>query len=333
MPYLSILLLICLTLPGLSGCERAPDSPQGKDAKKPYRIALLVSADVYVPTSVDGFKEGMRELGYREGENVEYTVYNAKGDRDRLESLARDAVQARPDLLCPSTITAINAVKATGTRIPVVFLESMYPVELRIVKSLAKPETNYTGVSNMTGPMSGKRLELLVRIAPRIERVAVFCNPANQVAVLALETTREAAAKLGIELDVHRFFTLAELDAAIETVRAGPADAVAINPDFMVLSRIKEIAAMALEKKIPTMGIDSSQVNEGILATYGGGLKEIASQAARQTDQILRGGASPGEIPVEAPRKYRLFCNMKTADAIGLRIPAAILYQAEGFSR
>ncbi len=328
--FFSIFIALAFLLPFSFGCEQFQKSTAADQPQKKFQIAILLASDTYLPLSAEGLKEGMRELGYREGETVEYTIYNAEGDQERLKSLAIQAVKTSPDVICPSIVPAIEAVKATGTKLPVVFLESMYPVEFGLVESLVRPGTNYTGVSNRTGPMSGKRLELLSNMSPHIKRVAVIYNPANTVAALSLETTKRAAADLGLELDIHPIHDLADLESAIEKVRIGPADALALNPDFMVFSRLEEIIAMAREKKIPTMGIDPSQAEKGILASYGGGLKEIARQAASHVDRILQ-GESPMVIPVEAPREFHLFINLKTAEEIGLNLPNEILYQAEGY--
>lgn len=314
----------------LLGCER-----QGRNTVphgKPYTVAILVVSDIYLPLSAEGLKEGMRQLGYQEGADIAYRIYNAKGDPKRLDALAKEAVGSKPDVICPSTSVAIDVLKATGTTIPVVFLESMYPVELGVVKSLTKPGGTFTGVSNMTGPMSGKRLELLKKICPSIKRVAVICNPDNRVSALSLDATRVAAADLGLQLDVQQIHNLKQLDAAIGRLRTSAIDALVLNPDFMVFSRLPQLIELAKDKKIPTMGIDPTQVQAGILASYGGGLKEIAMQAAGQVDRVLRGEA-PADIPIEAPRKYRLFINMKTADAIGVKLPQDVLYQAEGYYR
>ncbi|TFG36955.1 MAG: hypothetical protein E4H46_02675 [Desulfobacterales bacterium] len=155
----------------------------------------------------------------------------------------------------------------TGTDLPVVFLESMYPVEFGMVKSLTTPGANYTGVSNMTSPMSGKRLELLAKMVPGIKRVAVICNPDNAVSKLSLETTKEAAADLGLQLDIHLVDKHVEVDEAIAGIESSPVDAFVLLPDFMVFSRLEKIAAMAKKKKIPTMAIDGTQAEMGLLAS------------------------------------------------------------------
>ncbi len=334
MDFRNLIRIIVLAIPLLfsCGCERPPESSETALNPKKYEVAVLLTSDMYLPLSAAGLKEGMRELSYQDGKDIEYTVYNAAGDPAKLTSLAGQAVQANPDVICPSTISAIDAVKATGTNLPVVFLESMYPVEFGLVKSLVRPGTNYTGVSNMTGPMSGKRLELLVKIDPQIKRVAVICNPDNKVAGLSLEATKAAALDLGLQLDIHAIYNQNDLEAAIEKVRRSPADALVLNPDFMVFSRLAKIISMAKEKKIPTMGIDASQAEQGILVSYGGGLREIARQAARHVDRVLQ-GESPAGIPVEAPREYHLFVNLKTAEEIGRELPPEILYQAKGYYR
>jgi len=314
------------------GCERPQETRGSSATKKPHKVAILLVSDMYLPLSAEGLKEGMQELGYREGENIEYSIYNAKGDMAKLKALAAEIVSSRPDVICPSTIIAVDAVRETKTDLPVVFLESLYPVEFGVVKNLTAPGTNYTGVSSMTGPMSGKRLELLVKMVPGIKRVALIYSPDNTVSRLSLETTKEAAAKLGLQLDVYSVYKPEEVDKAIARVEASPVDAFVLNPDFMVFSRLKQIIAMARKKKIPTMGIDHTQTEQGILASYGGGLKEIAHQAARHVNRVLKGG-SPAVIPIEPPRRYKLFINMKTAEEIGVVLPEEILHQAGGYYR
>ena len=328
----ALLIFIAFVFTGAAGCEKAEQDNKVKMLKKPYKVAILLASDMYVPLSAEGLKEGMLDLGYREGENIEYSIYNAHGESAKLKYLAREIVAGKPDVICPSIIPAIDAVRETDTSLPVVFLESMYPVEFGVVKSLTKPGANYTGVSNMTGPMSGKRLELLSRMVPAIKRVAVICNPDNAVSKLSLETTKEAAAELGLQLDSYIVYTHEEVDEAIAGIEASPVDAFVLNPDFMVFSRLQEIIAMAGKKKIPTMGIDYTQAEQGFLASYGGGLKEIARQAARQVDRVLKGD-SPAVIPIEPPRRHKLFINMKTAEEIGVALPEHILHQAAGYYR
>jgi putative ABC transport system substrate-binding protein len=323
---------IIIILLAFSGCERAEKTNKTKVLNKTYKVAILLPSDMYLPLSAAGLKEGMQELGYREGKDIEYSILNADGDMAKLKALAREIVNSKPDVICPSTINAINAVRETKTDLPVVFLESMYPVEFSVVKNLAVPGTNYTGVTNMTGPMSGKRLELLVKMVPGIKRVALIFNPDNTVSKLSMETTKEAAAKLDLQLDIYRVHKPEDVDKAIAGVEASRVDAFVLNPDFMVFSRLKKIVAMTRKKKIPTMGIDHTQTEQGILASYGGGLKEIAHQAARHVDRVLKGN-SPAVIPIEPPRRYQLFINMKTAKEIGVVIPEEILRQAAGYYR
>ena len=329
---IALIISAAFIITNLSACEQAERDSEAKKTEKPYKVAILLVSDMYLPLSAEGLKQGMLELGYREGTDVEYIIYNAEGDTAKLPLLARKIVDSSPDVICPSIIPAINAVRKTATDLPVVFLESMYPVEFGVVKSLTRPGTNYTGVSNMTGPMSGKRLELLKEMVPDIKRVAVICNLDNRVSKLSLGETKKAAFRLGLELEVYLVYKHEEVDEAIARVASGTADALVLNPDFMIFSRLDKIAAMALKKKIPTMGIDQTQVKTGILASYGGGLKEIARQAARHVDKILK-GHSPAEIPVEPPRRYKLYVNMKTAEAIGVKLPEEILHQAAGYYR
>ena len=328
----TLIISIILNLLVFAGCEQAEKTSKTNILKKTYKVAILLPSEMYLPLSAVGLKEGMQELGYREGKNIEYFIYNAKGNTTKLKALAREIVNSKPDVICPSINNATEAVKETGTGLPVVFLESMYPVEFGLVKNLTEPGVNYTGVTNMTGPMSGKRLELLVKMVPGIKRVALIYSPDNTVSRLSMETTKEAAAKLGLQLDIYPVYKLEDVDKAIVRVEASPVDAFVLNPDFMVFSRLPKIVAMAKRKKIPTMGIDHTQAEQGILASYGGGLKEIARQAAGQVDRIIKGD-SPAIIPIEPPRRYLLYINMKTAKEIGVAIPEEILYQAAGYYR
>lgn len=334
MKYWKTILLILFIFVFLStgGCKKADKNQQAESLEKIYRVAILVVSDTYLPLSAEGLKEGMLELGYRQGENIEYFIYNAQGDATKLKPLAKEIVDSRPDVICPSVNTAIEAVMETGTDLPVVFLEAMYPLEFGMVKSLTLPGANYTGVTNMTGPMSGKRLELLLKMAPGIKRVAVISNPANAGSKLSLETTKEAAAELGLQLDIHLVDKHEEVDEAIAKIESSPVDALVLLPDFMVFSRLEKIVVMAMKKKIPTMAIDRTQAEKGLLASYGGGLYEIARQAARQVDRVLH-GESPANISVEQPHRYKLFINMKTSEEIGVTMPEEILYQAAGYYR
>lgn len=334
MKYWKTILLIFLVFAFLStgGCKKADNNQKAESQEKIFRVAILVVSDTYLPLSVEGLKEGMLTLGYREGENIRYSIYNAQEDTSRLKPLAREIVDSRPDVICPSINPAIEAVRETGTDLPVVFLESMYPVEFGMVKSLTNPGTNYTGVSNMTGPMSGKRLELLLKMIPGIKRVAVISNPDNAVSKLSLKTTKEAAADLDLQLDIHLVDKPEEVDETIAKIESSPVDALTLLPDFMVFSRLERIAAMAKKKKIPTMAIDRTQAEKGLLASYGGGLYDIARQAARHVDRIFK-GESPANIPIEQPYRYNLFINMKTAEEIGVTLPEEILYQAAGYYR
>ena len=144
------------------------------------------------------------------------------------------------------------------------------------------------------------------------------------------EETKEAAAALDLQLNTYLVYQPEEVDEAIAAIEKSEADAFVLNPDFMVFSRLDRIISMTRQRKMPTMGIDHSQVKAGILASYGGGLKEIARQAARHVDRVLQGD-SPAIIPIEVPDQYQFYVNMKTAEAIGITLPPEKLYQASGY--
>jgi putative ABC transport system substrate-binding protein len=302
----------------LTGCGGAPKT-------KTYTIGVI-NPSPNQENTIEGFKEGMTELGYVEGENVTY-IYEGPVGSDKLDVVAQGLVKAKVNLiLATSTLATKAAQKATGgTDIAVVFIPVTDPVEAGVVASLTKPGGNTTGVTPAT--QEGKRLEWLLQVAPAIKQIYIVYNPKNPSTVLALKTVSETATKLGVELLTREASTTEEAEAAFKNVPP-EADAIFLLPGSLVDARAADVyKKIATELKLPTSGPNIATVNEGALTAYGVDLAVAArKQAARLASQILQ-GARPADLPVETAQFFSAI-NLKTAQAIGLDIPDDILRQA-----
>jgi putative ABC transport system substrate-binding protein len=273
--------------------------------------------------TVEGFKEGMTELGYIEGENITYIYEGATDSIDKLDSVAQGLVAADVDLILSVTTPATQAAqRATAdTGIPVVFVPVTDPVGAGLVGSLRNPGSNITGVT--FGVQEARRLEWLIQVVPTIEQIYIPYNPKDRSAVLALETVREAATALGVELITREARNPDEVTAAVENIPE-EADAIFLLPDSLLGGRATEF----VELQLPTSAANPGDLKiHGVLTSYGIEQISAGKQAARLADQILR-GIKPADLPVETAEFY-LAINLKTAEAIGLDISDEILLQAD----
>ncbi|MFC1975999.1 ABC transporter substrate-binding protein [Chloroflexota bacterium] len=294
--------------------------------QKTYTIGVINIVPVLDSTLV-GFKEGMTELGYIEGENITYVYEGATVDMGKLDSVAQGLVAADVDLILSITTPATQAAqRATATTdIPVVFVPVTDPIGAGLVDSLKQPGGNITGVT--FGIQEARRLEWLVQIVPTIEQIYIPYNPEDQSPVLALETLSEAAMKLGVELITHEVRNLEEVMVAIENIPE-EADAIFLLPDSLVATRASDLVEAATELQLPTSGANAEVVKaHGVLISYAMGQISSGKQAARLADQIFQ-GIKPADLPVETAEFY-LAINLKTAEAIGLDISDEILLQAD----
>ncbi|MBN1220635.1 MAG: ABC transporter substrate-binding protein [Anaerolineae bacterium] len=294
--------------------------------QKTYTVGVL-SIVPDLDSVLEGFKEGMTELGYLEGENITYSYEGATADMDKLDAVAQGLAAADVDLILTITTPATRAAqKATvGTDIPVVFVAVTDPVGASLVDSLRQPGGNTTGVT--FGVQEARRLEWLMQVAPTIEQIYTIYNPEDRSPVLALEAVSEVAPKFGVELMTREVRNPEEVVAAIENIPA-EADAIFFLPDSLVSTRIFDFIKAAAELQLPTSGANIEIVKTGgVLTSYG--MEQVSSgkQAARLADQIFS-GIKPADLPVETA-EFFLAINLKTAAAIGLDIPDEILLQAD----
>ena len=277
--------------------------------------------------ATDGFRQGLRELGYVEGQNIHLEFRWADGRPERIPALAAELVQANPNVLVTGGEQAILALKRVTTTIPIVMGASNDPVGAGLVDSLARPGSNVTGMTVVAPEVSRKRLQLLKEVLPRATRIAVLANPAYPATALDLAETRTAARALGLRLEIVDVRTAAEIEPAIAAAR-DRADALLPVGDPFLTSHRARIADLAAKHRIPAIYYWKEFVEAGGLMAYGPNLRDSYRRAATFVDKILK-GARPSDLPVERPTTFEMSINLKTAKAQGLTIPQTVLVRAD----
>ena len=306
----------------LSGC--------GVLAKpKNYTIGIINLAPS-LEITITGFKQGMTELGYIEGENVTYVYAGAVGSIDKLDGALQELVDKNVDLIFSITTPATQAAqRATASNnIPVVFGVLTDPVGAGVVTNLIQPGGNITGVT--FGPQEVQRLEWLTKIVPGVKRVYIIYNPNDNSATLALKTVNTTAAQLGLEIVAREASNPDEIAGALTDFPEN-VDALYLLPDGQIEAKLADILAVATSRRLPTSIANVDLVESGALYSYAFKLAPTGKQAARLADQILK-GIEPADLPVETT-EFFLVINLKTAQAIGITIPDNILSQADTIYR
>jgi putative ABC transport system substrate-binding protein len=275
----------------------------------------------------DAFKRQMRELGYIEGKSVRYEMRLARGKREPLPGLLQELVARKVDVLVTSgTITAIAAKQGAGG-IPVVMATSDDPVRLGIVVSLARPGGNVTGVTSIAAGLYGKRFEILHEVFPKLSRLGVIMHRGNPASING-ERELAAAIHKSVALEVVEVDSAAELSAAFAAVAKKHVQAVLAIHDPLVYAERKQICKLALRHRLPGIYGATEYAEAGGLMSYGPSYPDLFRRAALYTEKILK-GAKPGELPIEQPTKFELAVNLKTAQALGVKLPQSILLRAD----
>jgi putative ABC transport system substrate-binding protein len=277
---------------------------------------------------LDAFRQGLREHGWFEGQNISIEYRYAEGREDALPRIAAELVQLPLDVLVAEGTAAIRAAKAATQTIPIVMATSSDPVGTGLVVSLNRPGGNITGRSLQTGELSGKRIELLTEIVPGLARVAVLSNALNPSIAPIVEQTKAAAQSLGIEIYVAEVQAPDKFEtafAAVTTMRAG---ALIVLPDPLLYGQHPRIVTFTAASHLPALFPEREVVEAGGLIAYGPSIPASFGRAADYVDKILR-GAKPADLPVEQPTKFELVVNLQTARAIGVTIPTSILVRAD----
>jgi ABC-type uncharacterized transport system substrate-binding protein len=309
----------------------APLAAGAQQAAKVYRIGLLGGSPPTSPggrRAWEGFFQGMRELGYVEGQNIliEGRFY---GDHtERLPALAAELVQLNVDVIVAGAAPAPEAAQRATSTIPIVMAIHTDPVGSGLVASLAKPEKNVTGVSALGSELVGKRLQLLKEVIPGISRVAVLSNPTDTTQALVLKEAEVAARSLKVRLQVLEARAPSDFAGAFSAMTKDRAGGVIILTSSMFYDQRARIAELAAQSRLPAMYSEKDYAKAGGLMAYGVNLGESFRRAATYVDKILK-GAKPGDLPIEQPTKFELALNLKTAKVLGLTIPPSLLLRAD----
>jgi putative ABC transport system substrate-binding protein len=300
------------------------------DFARPIRIGALTESWGPTPEIV-GLRDGLLELGYREHEQFTIGVRFTRGDVAALLGAARELAEYEVDLIFASDILSAQAAQRATNRIPIVFAGVGDPLGFGLIKSLARPGGNITGVTHLEPDLGAKRLEVFRDIVPSLKRVLFAYNPADGSAVAAARTYREAASRLGIVLVEQKVHTQEEAQATLARVRKGAMDGM-LKPPGISLNIPGFILEASIQQQIPSMFDGAFWVERGGLASYGPDYYDTGRQAARLVDKILK-GAKAAEIPVEVNSKIELAINVQAAKSLGLTIAPEVLYQANQLIR
>ena len=296
---------------------------------KVSRVGYVSSAGtVASDASFAALREGLRDLGHIDGKNILYEYRSAGGNPDRMPSLVTELIQLKVEILFCSNLPAIHAAKAATKTIPIVMVSNVDPVELGLVDSFARPGGNITGLTLQSLELSGKRLELLKEIFPKLKRVGLVWNTGDQSMNLITKQVQAAAPTLGVALQPYGVRDPEDFGGIFEKISQNPPDALFSIADRLISSQRKQIVEFGVKSKIPTMFDAAPAVEAGALMAYGPRRAEVSRRAAVFVDKILK-GAKPADLPVEQPTKFELVINLKTAKEIGLTIPQNVLMRAD----
>jgi len=315
------------------GVLATPLAAEAQQPGKVARIGYLAQGSAPSGPIFEAFRQGLRELGYVEGQNI-VIEYRWAADRlERLPDLAAELVSLKVDVIVAGGTLAPLAAKQATRTIPIVLAAAGDPVGTGLVASLAKPGGNVTGLSNLSRDLTAKRLQLLKEIVPGLSRVAVLWNAANIVAALHIPETEAAARTLGLQVQSLEVrspddFENALLERKVLRAAISEGGALFLVDDPLVMRYRQPIADFAIRNRLPSTAIYKNFAEAGGLMTFGASLPDLFRRAAIFVDKIFK-GAKPADLPVEQPTKFELVINLRTAKALGLTIPQSVLLRAD----
>jgi putative ABC transport system substrate-binding protein len=310
------------------GTLALPLAVEAQQSGKVPRIGFLFFGSPGPSRELDAFRQGLRELGYTEGQNIVIEVRFANGRVERLPELATELARLNPDVLVtPGTPASLAAKQATST-IPIVFAGVADAVGAGLVANFARPGGNITGLTGISAELGGKRLELLKEVAPKASRVAVLYNPADRSNVLVLKELQKSAPALRLTLQPLGVRGPGEFEGAFVAMTRERAHALFGAAGILTTEHRKALVDLAAKRRMPAMWGERQFVEAGGLMSYAVDFYDQVRGAATYVDKILK-GAKPGDLPVEQPTKIALVINLKTAKALGLTIPQSLLQRAD----
>jgi putative ABC transport system substrate-binding protein len=298
-----------------------------QQAVKLYRIGIL-SPELPPPGFLEAFRQGLRELGYVEGQTIAFEVRSAEGYSQRLAVLANELVRLKVDVIVAINTTSVQAAKKASATIPIVMTRIADPVKSGLVRNLSRPGENITGLSFMVDELSGKRLALLKDTLPSVSRVAILWYEPNPGADIAMGAIKAASRELGLELLLLPMHGPADLVGAFQAATRGRAQALIIIDDVVTTQHRVEILNLAATHTLAVISQYKAFAEAGALLAYGPSLSAMYRRTAYYVDRILK-GANAGDLPVEQSTKFDLVINLKTAKALGVTIPPSLLARAD----
>lgn len=289
-------------------------------AKVPRVGVLLISG----PEPMGPFREALRDLGYAEGKNIQFEVRSAQSQVARLPELAAELVRSQVDVIVAIQTPAVYAAKNATRDIPIVMMAGD-PIATGLISNLARPDGNITGLSGAAAELAAKSLELIPEMVPGARRVGVLGNANDPFMKPFLDDIQQAAPKVRLEVYQTIVRGSGELDGAFAAIARSRADAIMIQGSLSD----KLAVGLALKYRLPSLSTQKSAVQAGILMSYSADLTERGHEIARYVDKILK-GTMPADLPVQQPTRYELAINLKTAKALGLTVPPALLARADG---
>jgi len=302
--------------------------PLTASAQQQGRIVAIGVLAIEPWSPIDTFRQALDDLGYIEGKNVRFEYRYAKGNNERLPELANDLVGLNVDVILTWGTDAVLAAKQATTTIPIVMGVIGEPLGVGIVTNLKHPGGNVTGCSLDAAELEAKRLQLLKELVPGLSRVAILFNPTNRYMPLALQSAQKGAQVLRLSLAVYEIYDTTTLDAAFVTLTKDRPDAFLVPADTFLASQRGRIAQFAIENKLPSAYTFREYIEAGGLLAYTPNYKDLFRRAASYVDKIVK-GAKPGDLPIQQPRGFHLFINVKTARALGLTLPRGLLAGAD----
>jgi putative ABC transport system substrate-binding protein len=304
------------------------ESDSQQRARIPRIGVLLPESGPNESQTLKGFREGLKEAGYKDGETIILEVQDVKGARTQLQRAVNDFVGKKVDVIFATGTRATQAAMAATKQIPIVFRHPGDPVALGWVKNVNRPAANFTGVAAFSGNLHQKRLEVFKQVVPSLRRIHIFYDANNRFSPEHFDAAQKAATGFKIEVVEHPVKTVDELKGLLGTIQVQRGDAIFHIPDDLVESQASFLFDEAKKQRLATMSHEDIWASKGSLATYGPNYYEMGRQAAQLADKIIK-GAHPKDLPVVQANKLDLVLNLRTASAIGLEIAPDIIKKAD----
>jgi ABC-type uncharacterized transport system substrate-binding protein len=315
-------------LAGSVGLLATPRATGAQQSGKLRRIGFLWDTPAVWPHALRAFREGLRDLGWVEGQNLVIEYRWAEGRFERLPGMVEELLRLKVELIVAPTSIYTGAARRVTTTVPLVFASHADPIGSGHVSSLARPGTNATGLTIVMSETMAKSVELLKAALPRLARIAVIWDPATPSHQPALKAVEDAGRALGIGIQAVRIGDPAEFDGAFAAIIQERAGAVLVLSTPLFMGGTKRLAELGLSHKLPTMFGPREHVEAGGLLSYSPDRADLYRRAATYVDKILK-GANPADLPVQQATKFELVINLKTAKALGLTIPPSVLARAD----